>query len=518
MVSLILAGSLVQPLSSTAAAKENNNYLVYGFPAGQQGLEVYADACDGGEVAADDWPFEITYDEPPPYGPSAVGWIPAGSGGAYGLSTYFAQANEVDVWQIDAFAPTGQAHGFARVDYFPTSGQYSWVGFSDEFVNNEADWHTIDASDWQYDWFRMTDGEFDGTVIESVALEAFTDERGAGGAYFDIYLGCDGNPFFIDGYQVGSSVGGWDTFNLEDFLPAEASLAPAQGPISTCQSSQRFPNRVTFKGSISPGGDWRGWQYRGQGKAQKWKLIDDGSTSGRFRYSASVSENSFFDADRPGTLDTRYVDSPDIYVPAFAEITLRSAKAKVRKGTPMVFAGTIKPARRTKFSVLRADQKGRGWSKFSNVGKYTTDRKGKFRFKVPTAVVGWHRINILTKSGNDMTSTINRRAILYEVLKPKVKPPTHSNPPPANPEPNTDQPAPPPPGPPPPHGRPAGYGSCGWYPTGGPPKRVSGRGDVPFSAGEGVAAREAAPAVRLPAADSRRERTAPAPKVVSNPR
>ena len=81
------------------------------------------------------------------------GWTPKSGGGAYGIETYYPSAPDVDIFQIKAYAPGGQTSGWARVELFPTPGDVDYyVGVTDDFVDTQAGWHTIDASDWQYDW------------------------------------------------------------------------------------------------------------------------------------------------------------------------------------------------------------------------------------------------------------------------------------------------------------------------------------------------------------------------------
>ena len=152
-----------------------------------------------------------------------------------------------------------------------------------------------------------------------------------------------------------------------------------------------------------------------------------------------------------------------------------------------MFTGSIKPARKLTYTALRSVAGKRGWTRFQSLGTRKTNNRGRFRFVVRTPDVGWARINIITRTEHDLTSTINPRAVLYEVLKPKKKKPP-SPPPVHNPEPDSYNPPPPPIEDDPliPHGRPRGYGQCGWFPTGQPPSRpILGRG-IPSEVGPSV--------------------------------
>ncbi len=84
--------------------------------------------CDDGELPGDDWTFDVVRNGPPPFGPEAIGWIPKDLGGAYGIEAYFPSAPDVDVFQIEAYAPWGQTSGYARVNYYPRPGNVDFIG------------------------------------------------------------------------------------------------------------------------------------------------------------------------------------------------------------------------------------------------------------------------------------------------------------------------------------------------------------------------------------------------------
>ncbi len=483
-MSTLLLATLLQPPGSTAtAATAQSNVLIHGWPGTQAGLSVYRFICDDGRVPRPDWDFDAVYNGPPPFGPEAIGWIPKPGGGAYGIQTYFPSAQDVDIFQIEAYAPGGQTSGWARVDYSPRPGNVDYRGVIEDFVDTQAGWHTIDASDWQYDWYPYIGDEPAGAAIQNQTIEQMTDSFGPGGASFTMYMGCDGNKFYVDGYQVGSSVTGWNSFDFEDYLQSDVSLWLNGGPISTCGTSpKRFPRTVSFQGNFSPAGPWEGQQFVGR-RNGKWRVVARGSSAGAFSYRAKVTENSWFDGVYAGTVNTEFSHSePDWYVPAFPSIKIRAADLTVRQGTPMVFTGSIKPAKKLSYTVLQAVPKGRKWSNFRSRDTFKTDNRGRFRFTVRTPTPGWARINILTQTEKDLTSTLTPRAIVYQVLKPKKKPKKNGSSGPApestGPDPSPDYNAPDPgtTDPPTSYGRPRGFGKCRWVPVGGPPGRpIAGR-------------------------------------------
>ena len=486
---LLLVATLVQPAGSAHALAAGSDVTVHGWPGGQANLKVWRTNCsDSNVVAADDWEFSAVNGSPDPYGPTAIGWTPTGTSGGYGIEAYYPDATSLDVFQTEVYAPAGSTKGFAEVHYYP-AGNVDWYGYSDDgagadpdFVDDQDGWHTLDASEMEYDWFSLTDDEFDGGLVQDMTIADFTALHGAGTAWARIFLGCDGNPFYVDGFQLGSSVAGWDTYDFEDYRTPNLTLNLVGGRINTCHvSAGAYPQRVTFKGRMSPGGPWEGQQYVGRRNGH-WRVVARGNTSGNVKYSAKVYENSYFDLVHPWTVDTRFGDSRDWYIPAFPKIQVRAASTTVRQGKVLRFTGTIKPSKKLTYTPLRAEARGRKWGPFQSMGTRRTDAKGRFSFTIKNPRPGFARINILTKTQKDLTSALTPRAVIYEVLKPKKKkqPVTNNNQPS---DPNVDDgeqvdPTPTPQDPPSPFVPRLvnGYGNCGWYPTGGPP-RQSGRID-----------------------------------------
>jgi hypothetical protein len=323
---------------------------------------------------------------------------------------------------------------------------------------------------------------YDGTAVPAMTVPDFTASHGGDGlgAEFGFYFGCDGNPFAVDALRVGSSANGWHAYDFDGYR-SRVSLRSTRSR-NTCQTSPgRWPNRMSFKGRHSPAGPWQGWQYVGTKKGH-WRKVAQGTSSRYFRYSAPVKENSWFDAAHPYTAVTEYSDSRDLYVPAFASIRMRASRLAVRRGTPMVFTGTIRPARRLSYVVLRSVPVRGRWGAFQSLGAHKTNARGRFRFTVPTPRTGWAQVALITRTERDLTSTITPRPIRYEVLKPRKRKQPTSDPTSTQPqEQDAEQDA----GGQVPGGttdhdgfalRTKGFGRCGWIPTGRPPSRIQGRG------------------------------------------
>jgi hypothetical protein len=465
-------------------------YRIFGDPHGQRGLVVQRYQCnDNAPPTAQDWPFSVVGGSPwgEAWQPHGIGWTPTNANQAQGVETFFAAPTRVDVFRIYQTGPAGQDIGFALVDYDPQSSNQTWLGVFD-LSTAVAGWGQWDIADRVFTWYRYTNGVYDQTTATGT-IAAFTASHGgdAGGARFSFNFGCDGQPFGIDGFEVGSSSTGWNAFNFEGY-PSKVGLSTSKSTTDRCAVSvARFPREVRFNGSLSDPGGWRGWQYAGVGGSSRWVPVPKakGSTANRFSYRAKVAENSWFDAAYGPTATHEYSDSRDIYVPAFPSIELKAASRTVVRGRRLVVSGVIRPARPLSFTVLHAVPQGRQWSQMRKIGSHRADKHGRFRFNVPTGRLGWNSIDILTRSGHDLTTTISRRSVQFRVVKPKAPPPPPDNGPSTTVSTDDDSAA---------QGdqqdfptggthrgdelrrvvleRPKGYGACGWYLPGRPPGRA----------------------------------------------
>jgi hypothetical protein len=417
------------------------------------------------------------------------------------VETSFAAPAEVDIFRILAHGAPGQNIGFANVWYYPPGSDYVWQGIS-WLSTDVPGWGTWDVADDNFAWYRYSGDNPDGTTATGTIAGFAASQGGNGeGAYFSINFGCDGKPFAVDGFEVGSSTTGWNAFNFEGYK-SEVSLSTTKAATNRCAVSVgTFPREVTFRGGLSESGGWRGWQWVGVGRDSKWRRVATGSTSQRFSYRAKVAENSWFDASYGPTATHEYADSRDIYVPAFPSIELRAGSRTVVRGRSLFVTGVIRPARPLSFSILQAVPQGQQWSQLKKIGSQRADKRGRFRFRVPTGSLGWNSIDILTKSGHDLTTSISRRSVHYRVVKPQA-PPSNDGAPTTTVSTEDDSTA---------GGnqqdiptggthkgdresrpvvleRPRGYGACGWYIPGRPPGRAvlsrtvpSGTQPVPLS-------------------------------------
>ncbi len=504
-VAVAMISSLLLAGAESGAAGGKTEYRVFGPPDGQHGLTVNRYLCNNSATpTAPAWQFSILGGSPwgPTWQPHAIAWTPTGDHRAQGVETYFAEPARVDVFRIWEYGAPGENIGFANVWYYPPGSDYVWRGLS-RLSTDVPGWGTWDVADHDFDWYRYTGDESDGTTATGTVAGFAASQGGNGeGAYFSINFGCDGKPFAVDGFEVGNSTTGWNAFNFEGYK-SEVSLSTTAASTNRCAVSVgKFPRQVRFRGSLSESGGWRGWQWVGVGRDSKWRRVAAGSTAGSFSYRAKVSENSWFDASYGPTATHEYADSRDIYVPAFPSIELRAGARTVVRGRRLVVTGVIRPARPLSFAILQAVPQGRQWSQLKKIGSQRADKRGRFRFNVPTGRLGWNSIDILTKTGHDLTTTISRRSVHYKVIKPKAPPPPNDNGPSTTVSTDDDssaggnQPDVPIGGT---HkgdreshpivlGRPRGYGACGWYIPGRPPSRAvlsranpSGTQPVPLS-------------------------------------
>jgi hypothetical protein len=400
------------------------------------------------------------------------------------VETSFANPTQVDVFRIYQIGAAGEDIGLALVHYNPQSGNQTWQGEL-SLSTDVAGWGQWDVADLDFTWYRFTNGVYDQTTATGTVAEFTSSHGGDGaGARFSFNFGCDGRPFGIDGFEVGSSTSGWNAFNFEGY-PSKVELSAQESTLDRCALSVRsFPREVTFAGTLTEPGGWRGWQYAGVGKSSKWVAVPkaSGSTSNGFSYRARVAENSWFDASYGPTSTHEYSDSRDIYVPAFPSIELKAADRTVTRGRQLVVTGAFKPARPLPFEVLYTVAEGQRWGALRKIKSLRADQQGRFRFTVPTGRLGWGAISVFTKTAQDLTTTISRQSVLYKVVKPKAP-----KPPPAPPtfvSTDDDEAATGSGGDAPEgeiHGRlhrallekPRGYGGCDWYLPGRPPGRVA---------------------------------------------
>ncbi len=485
---VVLVASLLSAESEVAAAGGARDIRVFGPPDGQHGLTVNRYLCSSdAPPTGPAWPFHIVGGSPwgESWQPHAIAWSPTELLHAQGVEAYFAAPTQVDVFNILTNGAAGQDIGFANVWYDPPEAGVSWQGnlMLDAGIPG---WGSYEVADESFTWYRFTNGQYDNTTATGTVADFTRTHGGNGrGAYFSFNFGCDGKPFAVDGFEVGSSAAGWDAYNFEGYRSG-VGLSARRSTTDRCALSVRkFPREVTFKGSLSEPGGWRGWQYAGVGRASKWVPVPKakGSTSGRFSFRAKVAENSWFDAAYGPTSTHEYSDSRDIYLPAFPSIQLKTKTHSVTRGRQLVVTGAFRPARRLAFDVLLAVPKGNSWGALRKIKSLRADQRGRFRFTVPTGRLGWASIDVFTKTGLDLTTTISRRSVLYKVVKPKAPKPKKTGP---STTPSTndntaasgnqnDEPVGGI------HGRdhrvvlerPKGYGGCGWRLTGRPPSRLA---------------------------------------------
>ena len=362
---------------------------------------------------------------PPPFGPEAVGWTPSG-GGAYGVETYFPRATRCGHPPDRGLGAGRAGPGCARVDYPPNAGDIDYIGVIEDLVNTRPAGTRSMPVHWQ---LRLVPvhrrGKSSSTVIKSQTIEQLHELPTAETAWRvvrDVHRAVTATGSMSTGSQVGSSVDGWNVYDFDGYRSPSRTLR------SRARARPVRPLRPLAEQDLVPRPAQPRWQVAGVAvRRQAERSLACGRAWHRRRI---VRVHRPGDGELAGSMlptltrrtpSTATVD--DLYVPAFPSIGFRAA-AKHRPHRASRWCSPVRSSRRQRLSytVLRSVPVRGRWGAFQSLGTRKTDGRGHFRFAVRSPTPGWARIDILTKSENDLTSTITRRAVTYQVLKPKKKP------------------------------------------------------------------------------------------------
>jgi len=138
-------------------------------------------------------------------------------GNAIGTLSYVDSMAETTVAGLQVHARSG-AQGVAYAGYqSPDAEGYDlWIGRAP--LVSGGGWQPIDATALTYTWeqFDMRTGAPTGETLDGPAtVPDFAQEHGGDGAgFYMVGFGCDGTPFYMDGWRVGSP-GTTTTYDLE---------------------------------------------------------------------------------------------------------------------------------------------------------------------------------------------------------------------------------------------------------------------------------------------------------------
>jgi hypothetical protein len=199
LTTTVLAIGLLSPPSAQAAV---NAYVVAGHPlTSAPGLGQSSYFCYTGAPQAQPTPLER---QGGTVGSGALGWQVAPAGSVVGPhATMAGDPTTLNRFTVDVLAPSGTT-GWVRV-YFEDNGDGDDVstneGWAEVTVPASNAWQTLDVTNWTYDWEWVFNGLDQGPRSDTV--QGFAGDSGfIANAQYDVLLGCNGQPFYLDGMAV----------------------------------------------------------------------------------------------------------------------------------------------------------------------------------------------------------------------------------------------------------------------------------------------------------------------------
>lgn len=140
-----------------------------------------------------------------------------GGGNALGTLSYVDSMRDTTVAGLQYFArPGAQGVAYAGFQRPDADGYQLWIGRAP--LTSAGGWQPVDATALTYTWseFDMQTGQPTGrTATEPATVAAFGAANGGDGAgFYMVGLGCDGDPFYLDGWRIGAA-GSATTYDIE---------------------------------------------------------------------------------------------------------------------------------------------------------------------------------------------------------------------------------------------------------------------------------------------------------------
>lgn len=205
----------------------------------------------------------------PPAGKRSLGFDLAG-GNAAGALFMRPSMGSTTVADVQVYAEGG-SRGVAYAAYQEPADAGTvrvWVGRAD-LVARTSGWQRVDATGLLYAWTKRdlkTGAQLASGPAAVVGVKAFMAAHGGDGAgFYTIGFGCDGRPFHLDAFRVGTS-GAVRTFDLEG-LATTTSLGGSRDTVEPGgtvrltgavrdQSGARVPAATLLLEQRLPDGSW----------------------------------------------------------------------------------------------------------------------------------------------------------------------------------------------------------------------------------------------------------------------
>ena len=168
-------------------------------------------------------------------------------GNAIGTLSYVDSMADTSVAGLQYYSRAGaQGVAYAGFQRQDADGYELWVGRA-ELVSGGG-WQPVDATSLTYTWaeFDMLTSQPTGATATAPATVAdFAEDNGGDGAgFYMVGFGCDGSPFYMDGWRVGAP-GSTTTYDLEGFTTHLSMNGSAR--------SVARGDSVTLEGSVRDG-------------------------------------------------------------------------------------------------------------------------------------------------------------------------------------------------------------------------------------------------------------------------
>lgn len=437
----LTVGGLAAP-----AQAASNSYVVTGHPiTAQPGISEATYRCfDGAPAATASYPER----DGGTVGSSALGWQMTPAGSVLGPRVTLAgDPTTLNTFKADVLAPSGTT-GWVRV-YFEDNGDGT------EFVQNEGwaevtvpasgSWQTLDVTNWTYTWNWWVDGVYQGQPANTV--QGFAGASGAiTQATFDVLLGCNGQPFYLDGLAVrhaGHQVS-------YDFEKAPMTPTPTPPPEHhkahlewmTADKEIRTGDSVTIRygqslwmlGHSHVHSDAGNIWYSGVGTLHETPAegVRRAVLNGAFsptKYAAlrvSPKRNTIYEFSVDAHENHPATQSDPVTVRVQSKVKAKVRDKHLVQGQRLAVGGRILPrAKRVKVTLQR--KVGTRWT---NIASSKTTKGGRFGIATTARQPGtWRvRVKVATTGANVGTTTKTAR-----VTVKKYVPPQKNQPPPPPP-------------------------------------------------------------------------------------
>ena len=237
---------------------------------------------DSDVVAADDWEFGAVTGSPAPYGPTAIGWTPTGTRGRLrhrGVLPRRHGARRLP----DRRSTRRRARRRASPRSTTTRRRQCRLvrllrrRASTDFVDTRPAGTPLTPATCKYDWFRLTNDDFDGTFVENMTIADFTALHGAGTARARSSSAAMATVLHrrLPAGQLGQRPGHLQLRGLPD--PGHLASTGGRPDQHLPRVRGGVPAAGHLPGRMSPGGPWEGQQYVGRRNGH-WRVVARGNT------------------------------------------------------------------------------------------------------------------------------------------------------------------------------------------------------------------------------------------------